>query len=117
MFADASATAILYTGLALLFSAATTVSATLMITLKIIIVTRRSHARYSYTRIIDILVQSAALESSAMVVAFVAAITEYELFTSNSNDGSLDVWFLQLSSYSSVFRIVVAVCHYFILYE
>lgn len=49
--------------LAELGSFTTTVSATLRIALKIILVTHRSHRHFRYTRIIEILIQSAAIVS------------------------------------------------------
>ncbi|KAF5311104.1 hypothetical protein D9619_007632 [Psilocybe cf. subviscida] len=50
-----------------LFSFIITVSATCLVILKIVLITRRSHMRHSYAKIIEILVQSAALVSIVVV--------------------------------------------------
>lgn len=103
---------LLFAGLSEFLSAATTVSATSMIALKIILVTRESHARYSYAKVIEILVQSAALESLVMIVNCIADIAQYALAASNSNNVTLELVILQISAYASAFRIFAKVCIY-----
>lgn len=45
-----------------------------MIALKIIIVTRNGRARYSYAKVIEIIVQSAALQSTVLLVDGIVAL-------------------------------------------
>lgn len=52
---------------AALSSLITTVIATFLIALKIILVTRRSRMQHSYTKVLDILIQSAALEAVVLL--------------------------------------------------
>jgi hypothetical protein len=107
MSSETSGSALLGKGLSELISAATTVCATSMIVLKIILVTRKSRAHYSYTKIIEILVQSAALESVVMMVNCFADIGQYAFSAFNHNNGSFLL--LQLSTYASAFRFFVIV--------
>lgn len=67
----------LISSLSMISSVLTTVSATCLITLKIVVVTRRSHMRHSYDKIVEILVESAALVA---VVALAVAIMDLVSF-------------------------------------
>lgn len=96
--------------LALVLSAATTVSATLMIALKIILVTRRSHTPYSYRKVIEILVQSAALESLLQIFSAINAIVVYMLGDGNTDNPTLEVLVGTVLAYSTAVRLVVMVC-------
>lgn len=97
-------------GLNQVLSAATTVCGTLLIALKIILVTRESRARYSYTKVIDILVQSAALESLVLTINAISEISVHIIVESNSSNVNLYVAFVQILAYTSSLRIVVTVC-------
>lgn len=81
-----------------------------MIALRILMVTRKSQAQYSYSRVIDILVQSAALESFIMVVDCMANLVEYALLNSDSDKVTLESVLWQIVYYASILRSVVAVC-------
>ncbi|KAF5324145.1 hypothetical protein D9619_011132 [Psilocybe cf. subviscida] len=94
-------------GLSQVLSATTTVCATGMILLKIILVTQKSRARYSYSKVIEILVQSAALESFVQIVASIAAIVSSKVLESSSFNVSLVLFFLPLGAYASSCRLVV----------
>lgn len=83
-----------------LLSAATTVFATLLIALRIILVTRESRCFYSYTKVIEILVESAAVQSAVLLVAGVINVMVAERPT--------DVGVL-LVAYTSVFRRTIVV--------
>ncbi|KAF5315455.1 hypothetical protein D9619_007595 [Psilocybe cf. subviscida] len=98
---------LLFAGLNQFLSAATTVFATSMIALKIILSTRDCRARYSYTRIIDILVQSAALESLILVVSAISEIALYILGEPDDSNMTLYVLFLEILTYASACRLIV----------
>ncbi|KAF5313766.1 hypothetical protein D9619_013679 [Psilocybe cf. subviscida] len=89
---------LLSVALGILFSAATTVLATSMIALKIILVTRESRSQYSYTKVIEILVQSAALQSAVLLVNGIIVFMAYV-------DPTLLV--AQMNAYTSSFRRVL----------
>jgi hypothetical protein len=101
---------VLSIGLTQFLSAATTVCATAMIALQIIIVTRQSRAGYSYSKVIEILVQSVALESLVLIVNSICAVATYVLLESNSADATLEITSMQIFAYASACRILVMVC-------
>lgn len=82
---DSTRASILLSGINYFLSAATTICATLMIALKITLVTRTSHANHSYSKVIDILVQSAALVSFVQVVNSTIIVAVYAQLNSNPN--------------------------------
>lgn len=73
--------------LALLFSATTTVSATSLIALKIVLVTRRSRMQHSYAKIVEILIESAALVSIVLlgvaILELISYVSPYKLGTTS----------------------------------
>lgn len=60
-----------------LFSFITTVSATSLIALKIIVVTRQTHRRHHYTKIINIIVQSAVILSVVLLGIAILSLIDY----------------------------------------
>jgi hypothetical protein len=104
-----------FAGISQILSATTTVCATGLIALKIYTVTRKSGGNYTYSKVIEILVQSAALQSLVMIVDSIAEIGTYILVASNSNNIALALAFLQIAAYSSSCRLAVMVRVYFIL--
>lgn len=100
---------LLLLGLTQFFSAATTVCAILMITLKIIHVTQKSPERRSYSRVIEILVQSAALESIVMTLNSMVEFTGCAFLESNSASNNLVIVFLELNAYLLAWRIALPV--------
>lgn len=105
-----SNTSILLAGLSEVFSVVTTVLATAMIALKIILVTRKCRARYSYAKVIEILVQSAALESLIYIIMSATDLAFFTLFGSKSANAALVAVLLEIDAYSSAMRLVIVVC-------
>ncbi|KAF5313745.1 hypothetical protein D9619_013677 [Psilocybe cf. subviscida] len=70
-------TALLSEALGILLAAVTTLFATFMIALRIILVTRESRGYYSYTKVIEILVESAALQSAVLLFTGIINIVTY----------------------------------------
>lgn len=70
-------TASLLSALGLLSSFITTVTSTSLIALKIILITRQNHMRYSYGKIIEILIQSAALVSIVLLPSSILELVDY----------------------------------------
>lgn len=102
-----STSSLLFVGISQFVSAATTICATAMIAVKINLVTRRFHACRSYSKIIEILVQSAALQSFALTVNAIAEVASYALLESNSDNGRLA---LEIASYAGACRTAIVVC-------
>lgn len=104
-----SNTSLLSSGLGQIFSAATTVVATTLIVLKIVLVTRKSRAGYSYTKVIEILIQSAALQSLVMIFASVVSFVEFSASEAKHVDVGLESMLLQVGGYSSSLRTMITV--------
>ncbi|KAF5313786.1 hypothetical protein D9619_013721 [Psilocybe cf. subviscida] len=98
---------VLSIGVGLFLSAATTVCATAIISLRIILVTRKSHARYSYTKIIQIVVQSAALESFVLTLNSTISFAVYVVAQSRSNNVVLVIVLTRVMAYTSACRMMV----------
>lgn len=99
--------ALLTPALGRLFSAVTTIFATGLIALKIILVTRRNRTLYSYKRVIEILVQSAALQS---IVLMAGSIIDFLFYIPNiSPDSREGHIFVMLQAFATVFRVEVTV--------
>ncbi|KAF5313795.1 hypothetical protein D9619_013709 [Psilocybe cf. subviscida] len=94
-------------GLALFLFAATTVCATAIISLRIILVTRKSGARYSYTRFIQIIVQSAPLESFVLTLNSTISFAVYIVGQSRSNNVALVIALTRVMAYTSDCRMIV----------
>lgn len=78
--------AFLSVSLGMILSAVTTVSATVLIILRIFLVTGTSRVHYSYAKAIEILVQSAALEAIILISGGIFGITVY--VQKSSHDGN-----------------------------
>lgn len=63
--------------LATLSTLVTTVSATFLIALKIVLVTQRSHMHHSYAKILEIVIESAALLSIVLLCITVVELASY----------------------------------------
>lgn len=99
---------ILPNALAFLSSFITTISATSLIALKIVLVTRQSHQNYSYAKIIEILTQSAALVSIFLFVSSVVELLDYmHPFTLSTARGR---FFIQVIGYLTYIQAPVTVC-------
>jgi hypothetical protein len=80
--------AILISFLSTAFAVITTASATFLIALKIVLVTRRSYMQHSYTRIIRILIESAALLSiSGLILAILDLVSYFNPYKLNTQTG------------------------------
>ncbi|KAF5313776.1 hypothetical protein D9619_013683 [Psilocybe cf. subviscida] len=68
---------------------------------------QRHHARYSYAKIIQIVVQSAALEACILTVNSTITFAAYILAQSQSNNLALSIVITQIVAYTAVCRIIV----------
>lgn len=104
-------TSVISQGVSLILSGITIACATVLISLRITLVTRKRFTRYSYTRIIDILVQSAALETVVLILNAIATFVSATQFKSNpDNDSAIAILAVQVLGYASSCRVVVMVC-------
>lgn len=94
--------------IATLASALTTVTATLLIALKIVIVTRKSSMHHSYAKVIEIIVESGALVSTIMLAeALLELVSFLQPFDLATKSGQILV---QLAEYVSSFQTWIVVC-------
>lgn len=98
-FPNASPT---YSSLQLLFSAIITMSATSLIGLKIFLVTRQSHMRRSYLRVMEILVQSAVLVSIILWINCIFGLVSLKHPVHLGTSG--DTVFYELGSYLNIIQ-------------
>lgn len=93
--------------LGILCSFITTLSATSLIALKIVLVTRQSHMRHSYSKIIEILVQSAAIVSIVLFgMAVLILVSRTHPWNLNTTSGR---FFFQLGEYLIFVQLPVSV--------
>lgn len=94
-------------GLPTIISAICTLSGTLLIVVKIVLVTRQSRIRHSYGRVIEILVESAALVSTILLVqGILAVVTYFHTFRLSTRDGMFGY---QLAKYLDEIQTTVVV--------
>lgn len=117
VFPRGNASLTLLSGLENFLSGIATISVTFMTALKIILVTRRSHAQSSYSKIIDIVVQSAALQSFFHIISSISQLLSYALIISNSDNVSLGSLFLKLNAYATTCELVFVVSVYLKLHQ
>lgn len=93
---------------AALISFITILSATFLIALKIILITQRSHMHYSYTKTVEIIIQSAAIVSIVLLGISILSLLDFIHIFSISTSGGKFAY--QLGIYLVAAELSIAVC-------
>ena len=93
-------------------SATTTAIATFLVALKIVRVTRRDRVPTSYAKIIEILVESAFMQSVILIASGLCLVAVAITFNDPLGDGKSRLWY-GLNSFTTIFRVIIMVRTHF----